>query len=160
MINDGDFGFVVWMLEEFLIIGFIGVYLIDIDFDGIIDFVILCVGEDVIFKGQGDCCFVFFENIGFFLFDYWIIVFLVIWEGDNILLMLVFGIYVDCIDFKGLFEICDVSLFYCLDGGCYGDLIKLEFGFCMFLLFFIDWVCIDCVDLWVSNDCYYYVKGG
>lgn len=143
-----------------MIIGFIGVYLIDIDFDGIIDFVILCVGEDMILKGKGDCLFEFFIDFGFMLIDYWMIVFFVIWEGDNMFFIMVFGIYVDCVDLKGLFEICDVSLLYCFEGGCYGDLIKLESGFCMFLMLFMDWVCIGCVDLCVSNDCYYYVKGG
>lgn len=58
----------------------IGVYLIDIDNDVVIDLVILWIGLDILMCGFGNCEFGVFDDFEFDSGDYWIIVFFVIWE--------------------------------------------------------------------------------
>ena len=73
-----------------------GAYPLDVDSDGLVDLVVLRVGEDVILRGRGDCRFERAnELLGIDGGDSWTVAFSAMWEGSDALPTLAFGDYLD-----------------------------------------------------------------
>lgn len=141
--------------------GVSGLYPLDIDSDGILDLVLLRVGENKLLKGGPDCSFSPFPaDFGFASDDRWTTAFSATWEGDAALPTLAFGNYVDRTNPKGPFEACDINQLYRPENGHYSKPIVLKPGFCALSALFSDWNRTGRADLRLSNDRHYYVRGG
>ncbi|SLN32605.1 ASPIC and UnbV [Ruegeria meonggei] len=158
--SGSDVSFRVETPEQLSLTGVTGAYPLDIDSDGIMDLVVLRVGEDVLLKGEPDCAFSPFETIGFQSDDHWTTGFSATWEMGQTLPTLAFGTYVDRFDPEGPFETCGPTLLYRPDGDSYQGPQQLEPGYCALSLLFSDWARTGRADLRVSNDRHYYVRGG
>ncbi|MCJ8340723.1 MAG: CRTAC1 family protein [Pseudomonadales bacterium] len=138
-----------------------GAYPLDIDGDGIMDLAVLRVGENILFKGLGNCQF---ENAnrlwGFDGGSAWTTAFAATWEGDNQLPSLAFGNYVDR-DLPGApFGTCHNSDFYRPDKkGQYRHNTPLIPGYCALSMLFTDWNRSGTPSLRIANDRQYY-RGG
>jgi len=138
-----------------------GTYPIDLDNDGILDLVVMKLGQNQLYKGLGDCQFAAFEgNIGIAFADTWTTAFTATWEAGQSLPTLAFGNYVDRFDPEGPFETCDASYLYRPEGDGYSTALPLDPGFCTLSMLFSDWGRTGQADLRVSNDRHYYVRGG
>jgi enediyne biosynthesis protein E4 len=139
-----------------------GAYPIDIDGDGIMDLVILRVGENKIMRGLGHCKFqemnsAWHINGG----NAWNTAFSATWEKGNRLPTLAFGTYIDT-------EFQDQPWGHCsenwvlrprLDQTGYGDRIPLLPSYCTLSMLFTDWNRSGTASLRVSNDREYYMGG-
>lgn len=137
-----------------------GAYPLDLDNDGILDLVVLRVGENRTYKGLGNCQFNAFEtgvpNLG----QGWSTAFSATWEAGQTLPTLAIGNYVDRNDPEGPFEACDNNLLLRPNGAEYGPPISLTPGYCALSILFSDWGRTGRADLRVSNDRHYYVRNG
>ncbi|MEO6608301.1 MAG: CRTAC1 family protein [Aestuariivirga sp.] len=139
-----------------------GAYPIDIDGDGVMDLVIMRVGENQVMKGLGDCKFAAANKMwnvdgG----DDWGTAFSATWEKGNTMPTLAFGTYIDrkfenepwghCTD-NWLLRPNDKQ-----DG--YGPRIALKPSFCTLSMLFTDWNRSGTQSLRVSNDREYYEGG-
>lgn len=140
--------------------GVTGAYPLDIDSDGITDLAVLRVGPDVVLRGQPDCGFAPFDDLGFTSGDHWTTGFSATWEAGQSLPTLAFGSYVDRADPDGPFEACDRNWLYRPTGGLYPPPAPLDPGFCALSMLFTDWGRQGRADLRISNDRHYYVRGG
>lgn len=138
-----------------------GAYPLDIDSDGLLDLMVLRVGENRLLRGTGDCQFGDFDaSLGFTTDDRWSTAFTATWEGDNALPTLAIGNYVDRADPEGPFEACDDNQLYRPNGETYDTALPLTPGFCTLSMLLSDWQRTGQADLRVSNDRHYYVRGG
>lgn len=138
-----------------------GAYPLDIDSDGILDLMILRVGENLLLRGGPDCAFTRFpDDLGFTTSGRWSTAFSATWEAGNSLPTLAVGNYVDRSDPEGPFETCDASFLYRPKDGRYPAPLRLEPGYCTLSMLFSDWGRKGRADLRVSNDRHYYVRGG
>ncbi|MQQ10167.1 hypothetical protein GFB49_16990 [Epibacterium sp. SM1979] len=158
--SGADISFVADTPDALSLIGVTGAYPIDIDSDGWMDLVVLRVGKDLLLRGQPDCSFVPFQDIGFVSDDHWTTAFSATWEAGETLPTLAFGTYVDRHDPNGPFEACGPTLLFRPDGTQYAPVQPLEPGFCALSILFSDWSRAGRADLRVSNDRHYYVRGG
>lgn len=145
--------------DNIALTGATGAYPIDIDSDGLTDLVILRVGANVVMRGTGDCRFEEMD-IGLTFADRWTTAFSATWMGDNRLPTLAFGNYVDRHDPKGPFEACDQNILYLTIDDRYAEPQMLQPGFCALSMLFSDWSRRGQVDLRISNDRHYFVRGG
>ena len=139
-----------------------GAYPLDVDGDGIMDLVVLRVGESKVMKGKGNCRFTDMNkpwNIDGG--DAWATAFSATWEKDNQLPTLAFGTYID-----RKFE--DDPWGHCTDnwllrprdnGKGYGPRIALTPSYCALSMLFTDWNRSGTASLRVSNDREYYMGG-
>jgi len=140
--------------------GVTGAYPIDLDSDGILDLVVLRLGENRIFKGHGDCSFTPMGSpFDVAQRDAWTTAFSATWEEDAKWPTLAFGNYIDRYDPDGPFETCDTSWLWRPEDGVY-SVSALDPGFCTLSMLFSDWGRLGRADLRVSNDRHYYVRGG
>lgn len=138
-----------------------GSYPLDIDNDGIMDLVVMRVGENYLLKGEDNCQFSKFpESFGFNSGDHWSTAFTASWEKEAVLPTLAFGNYVDRSDPEGPFEACDKNYLYRPDLNHFVKPIALEPGFCALSMLFSDWGRKGQMDLRISNDRHYYVRDG
>ena len=133
-----------------------GAYPLDINNDGLLDLVMLRVGPDVVFHGDGDCGF---TPAAMDTGDHWSTAFSATWEAGNDLPTLAFGHYVDRTDPEGPFEACDTNTLWRPAGAGY-DLSVLDPGHCALSMLFTDWARNGRADLRISNDRHYYVSDG
>lgn len=134
-----------------------GAYPLDVDSDGIVDLVVLRVGEDVVLRGLGDCAFERAnEQFGIDGGDSWTVAFSATWEGSNTLPTMAFGDYRtadgnDCADSR---------LVRPTDGGDgYAPPVALHPGYCTLSMLFTDWHRTGERDLRMANDRNYYRDG-
>ena len=143
--------------------GVTGAYPLDIDADGVMDLVVLRVGENLLLRGRGDCGFeVANAEFGFGGGDAWTTAFSATWEGDNRLPTLAFGNYVARNDPNGPFNACDdnVLLRPATPAALrYGAPVALA-AHCTLSMLFTDWNRSGRASLRVSNDRHYYVRDG
>ncbi|MCR8827785.1 CRTAC1 family protein [Pseudosulfitobacter koreensis] len=137
--------------------GTTGVYALDIDNDTHLDLVLLRVGPDQIWLGDGTCGFAPAEMIDFP--DKWTTAFSATWEQDQTRPTLAMGHYVDRFDPDGPFQACDTNSLWRPEGDGWTHTI-LEPGYCPLSALFTDWARSGQADLRLSNDRHYYVSGG
>ncbi len=157
-VKGGALGFSRAPLPEMT--GVIGAYPLDIDSDGVMDLVVLRVGENLLLKGGPNCAFTPFTGLGFESGDHWTTAFSATWEAGNTLPTLAFGNYVDRANPNGPFGTCDHNFLYRPEGGRYGPPAPLDPGYCALSMLFTDWGQKGRADLRVSNDRHYYPTGG
>lgn len=138
--------------------GVTGAYPLDIDSDGMLDLMVLRVGENQIWRGLGDCDFER-ADWGFDGGDRWTTAFSAVWEPGQDWPTLAVGNYVDRTNPDGPFEACDVNELHRWDGTRY-RMEVLEPGFCALSMLISDWAREGRRDLRVSNDRHYYVRSG
>ena len=139
-----------------------GAYPIDLEGDGLVDLVVLRIGENVLLRGRGDCTFERAnEAYGFGGFDGHTTAFSATWEGDAALPTLAIGHYL-VLDAQG------ATTFDCDDGDllrpnpagtAYDPPTPLAPGYCALSMLFSDWDGSGRRDLRVSNDRQYYKDG-
>lgn len=137
-----------------------GSYPLDINSDGHMDLVVLRVGQNRIFLGQGDCTFEPWDTVPLANDDSWTTAFSATWEPGESLPTLAFGNYVDQSNPDGPFGTCDGNLLYRPDGETYPAPLRLEPGYCALSMLFTDWARQGRADLRISNDRHYYVRDG
>ncbi len=138
-----------------------GAYPIDIDSDGNVDLMVLRVGENRILRGDGACGFSdATHSWGFKTGARWSTAFSATWEDGQSWPTLAIGNYVDRSDPDGPFEACDANLIYRPKGREYSDPVHLTPGYCALSMLFSDWTRSGAVELRISNDRHYYVRGG
>ena len=139
-----------------------GAYPLDIDGDGVMDLVIMRVGESQVMKGLGNCKFAAANTTwnvdgG----DAWGTAFSATWEKGNAMPTLAFGTYID-----RKFE--NEPWGHCTDSWLlrpndaqngYGPRIALKPSFCTLSMLFTDWNRSGTQSLRVSNDREYYEGG-
>lgn len=146
--------------QNLALTGVVGAYPLDMDSDGILDIMVLRVGENKAFKGLGKCQFGAFDGLDLSATGDWTTAFSATWEKNAVLPTLAFGNYVDRADPEGPFEACAPNFMLRPHNGAYGAPIALTPGFCALSMLFSDWGRKGRADLRVSNDRHYYVKKG
>lgn len=144
----------IWSIQ-----GATGAYPLDVDSDGVMDLVLLRVGENKLLRGAGDCQFEETSWPGFSGGEGWTTAFSATWEKGNALPTMAFGNYVDRNDPKGPFEACDENQLFRPNGDRYQE-TALRPGHCPLSMLFSDWNRDGSADLRVSNDRHYYVQNG
>ncbi len=138
-----------------------GAYPLDIDGDGVSDLVVLRVGENVLFRGLGDCRFeraneAWSVDGG----DAWTTAFTARWDAGQAAPTLVFGNYVDRSMPGSPWGTChDNILLRPAEGGGYAPPVALKPGYCTLSALFSDWNRDGTPDLRLSND-RQYNRGG
>ena len=137
-----------------------GAYPIDIDSDGHTDLAVLRFGENVLFRGLGDCRFERAnEALGLDGGDEWTAGFSATWEGAAALPTLAIGMYVELDEEGRQNGDCSDNLMFRPDGAAYADPILLSPGWCTLSVLFSDWARSGRRDLRVANDKHYYRDG-
>lgn len=138
-----------------------GAYPLDADDDGLVDLMLLRVGENVLLRGVGDCRF---ERVneawGFDGGDAWTTAFAAIWEDGREFPTLAVGNYVDRSRPGAPWGTCQENELHRSGGTGYRSPTLLSPGYCALSLRFSDWNRDGTPDLWVSNDRQYYLGGG
>jgi enediyne biosynthesis protein E4 len=139
--------------------GAIGAYPIDIDSDGIVDLVILRVGENVLLRGLGGCRFARAnEQWGYGSAAAITTAFSATWESRATLPTLAFGRYVDPASNDPHHLCFDNELVRpASTGATYARPLPLTPSWCALSMLFSDWSRSGRMDLRVSNDRHYYL---
>lgn len=139
----------------------LGAYPLDIDSDGIMDLVVLRLGENAVMRGTGDCRFARAnEDWGFDGGDAWSAAFAATWEDDALWPTLAIGNYVDKnADAMPWGSCTDNWLHRPANGAGFAPPLPLKPSFCSLSMLFTDWNNSGTPSLRVSNDREYY-KGG
>lgn len=139
-----------------------GAYPLDIDGDGVLDLAVLRVGEDVLFRGRGDCRFERAnEAWGFDGGDAWTTAFSARWEAASAWPTLAVGNYVDRSKPGAPFGTCHDNLLFrpAAGGRGFAAPAALTPGHCTLSILFSDWNRSGHADLMITNDRQYY-RGG
>ena len=137
-----------------------GAYPIDIDSDGHTDLVVLRFGENVLFRGLGNCEFERAnETLGFDGGDEWTAGFSATWEGTAAMPTLAVGMYVELDDEGRQNGECSDNLMFRPKGAAYADPSPLSPGWCTLSVLFSDWDRSGRRDLRIANDMHYYRDG-
>jgi hypothetical protein len=136
-----------------------GAYPADFDGDGHTDLAILRIGENVLFRGTGDCSFERANEA--WAFDggaEWTAAFSAKWEGSAELPTLAVGNYL-AVDQTGGTAACPDNLLIRPDGGSFAAATALAPGWCTLSVLFSDWDRSGRRDLRITNDKHYYRDG-
>ncbi|MCF4098484.1 CRTAC1 family protein [Maritalea mediterranea] len=155
-----DIDFEKMAAEEIELTRVIGAYPLNINNDAHTDLVILRVGENMLFEGQGDCRFARSDLLDGLEVDHWTTAFSAIWEANQELPTLAFGNYVDRKDPEGPFGTCEPNIVLRPEGNRYNEATELTPGYCALSILFSDWSGQGQQDLRVSNDRHYYLNDG
>lgn len=155
-----DIDFEVMAASAIAVTGVTGAYPINVNNDAYTDIMILRVGENILFEGQGDCRFVRSKLLDGLEGDAWTTAFSATWQTGEKLPTLAFGNYVDRKDPEGPFGTCDVNYVLRPQGESYDKAITLAPGYCALSILFSDWGGRGQQDLRISNDRHYYLKDG
>ena len=138
-----------------------GAYPLDIDGDGITDLAVLRIGENVLFRGLGDCKFERANEA--WKFDGgggWTVAFSATWEQGRDWPTLAIGNFMDRETIIMDYGDCDASwLFRHNPGTGYQNPMALQPGHCTNSMLFSDWNRDGFADLRVSNDQEFYRRG-
>ncbi|MEO8529641.1 MAG: CRTAC1 family protein [Deltaproteobacteria bacterium] len=135
-------------------------YPLDIDSDGIMDMVLLRVGENVVMRGLGACRFERAnEAWGFDGDDAWSVAFSAMWETGASLPTLAIGNYIDRTKDAFPWGSCTDNWLHRPEGGHYAAPVALTPSYCALSMLFTDWNNSGQKALRVANDREYY-KGG
>jgi hypothetical protein len=139
-----------------------GAYPIDIDSDGIMDVVVLRVGENIVMKGEGQCRFTRAnEAWGFDGGDAWSTAFAAIWEKAAAWPSIAIGNYIDRNEELEPWGSCTPNWLHrpAAGGKGFAAPTLLTPSHCPLSILFTDWSNSGTVDLRVSNDREYYEGG-
>ena len=137
-----------------------GAYPIDIDSDGHTDLAVLRLGENILFRGLGDCRFERAnEYLGYDGGDGWTAGFSATWEGAAELPTLAIGTYVELDESGRQTGACGDNLLIRPDETGYADPTSLSPGWCTLSVLFSDWDRSGRRDLRIANDKHYYRDG-
>lgn len=139
-----------------------GAYPLDIDGDGIMDVVMLRVGENLVMKGEGNCRFVRAnESWNFDGGDAWSTAFAATWEKGAAWPTLAIGNYIDRAEELEPWGSCTPNWLHRpkAGGGGFAPPVALNPSFCPLSMLFTDWSNSGRPDLRVSNDREYYEGG-
>lgn len=138
-----------------------GAYPVDIDSDGIIDLVLLRVGENVVMRGRGACRFERAnEAWGFDGGDAWSAALAATWERGASWPTIAIGNYIDRREEAFPWGSCTDNWLHRPDGqGGFAPPLPLRPSYCALSMLFTDWNRSGTPSLRVSNDREYY-KGG
>lgn len=137
-----------------------GAYPLDVDGDGVMDLILLRVGENLAMRGLGDCRFERAnEAWGFDGADGWSTAFAAVWEAGQDWPTLAVGNYIDRREEGFPWGTCTPNLLHRPDGRRFGPPVELLPSHCPLSMMFTDWARTGQRDLRVSNDREYY-KGG
>jgi hypothetical protein len=137
-----------------------GAYPLDIDSDGVMDLVVLRVGENRLLRGLGDCRFEdATEAWGFAGGDAWSTAFAAIWERGEIWPTLAIGNYIDRREEAFPWGSCTDNWLHRPDGARFAPPVPLTPSFCALSMLFTDWNNTGQWALRVSNDREYYKAG-
>ena len=138
-----------------------GAYPLDVDSDGIQDLFLLRVGANRILRGLGECRFADANKLwSFDSSDRWTTAFSATWEAGRQLPTLAVGNYVDRTNPEGPFGTCDDHQLYRPYGRTYGAAQVIRPGYCALSMLISDWGRMGRLDLRISNDRHYYIRGG
>jgi hypothetical protein len=130
-----------------------GAYPIDIDGDSITDLVVLRVGENVVFRGLGDCSFERANEMwGIDGGSEWTVGFSATWEGAEEFPTLAFGNYLKLTDLRNETDLCSPNVLLRPHGHSYRSPIDLDPAWCTLSMLFSDWNRSGAADLRVTND--------
>lgn len=139
-----------------------GAYPIDIDSDGIMDVVVLRVGENIVMKGEGQCRFTRAnEAWGFDGGDAWSTAFAASWEQGAQWPSLAIGNYIDRNEELEPWGSCTPNWLHrpAAGGKGFAPPLPLTPSYCPLSMLFTDWSNSGAADLRVSNDREYYEGG-
>jgi hypothetical protein len=137
-----------------------GAYPIDIDGDGIMDVVVLRVGENLVMKGEGNCRFTRAnEAWGFDGGDGWSTAFAAIWEEGANWPTLAIGNYIDRNEEFEPWGSCTANWLHRPGSKGFAPPLELLPSHCPLSMLFTDWSNSGRADLRVSNDREYYEGG-
>jgi hypothetical protein len=139
-----------------------GAYPLDIDGDGIMDVVVLRVGENIIMKGEGNCRFTRAnEAWGFDGGDAWSTAFAAIWETGAAWPSIAIGNYIDRNEELEPWGSCTPNWLHrpAAGGKGFAPPLALTPSYCPLSMLFTDWSNSGTADLRVSNDREYYEGG-
>ena len=135
-----------------------GAYPLDIDGDDITDVVVLRVGENMLFRGLGNCAFERAnEQWGFNGGNDWTTAFAAYWPDENTFPTLAFGNYINRNAPGAPFGTCANNQLFKGTPDGFKDALELTPSFCTLSLLFSDWDRSGSVALRVSNDRQYYL---
>jgi enediyne biosynthesis protein E4 len=138
----------------------LGAYPLDIDSDGMMDLVVLRLGENKLLRGLGNCTF---EDAGaawrFDGGDAWSTAFAAIWEKGQTWPTLAIGNYIDRKEEAFPWGSCTDNWLHRPEGETFAPPIPLTPSYCALSMIFTDWNNAGQPALRVSNDREYY-KGG
>jgi hypothetical protein len=139
----------------------IGAYPLDVDGDRVTDLAVLRVGENLLFRGLGDCRFEpANQDWGLAGGKAWTTAFSATWEKGRDWPTLAFGNFINLEKTFQNFGECDTSMIHRPKaGGGYGAPMPLVPGHCTLSILFSDWNRDGVPDLRLSNDKEFY-KGG
>ncbi|HEV8339475.1 MAG TPA: CRTAC1 family protein [bacterium] len=139
-----------------------GAYPLDVDGDGLIDLAVLRVGENLLFRGRGNCRFEAANDAWRFTGGgEWTTAFSARWEAGSDWPTLAVGNYVDRARPGAPFGTCHDNYLYrpAASGKGFAARLPLTPGYCTLSMLFSDWSRSGVADLLVSNDRHYY-RGG
>ena len=140
-----------------------GAYPLDVDSDGRMDLVVLRVGENIVYRGLGNCRFSRAnESWGFQGGNDWSVAFSATWERGANFPTLAIGNYIDRSQVDDPWGKCSPNVLQrpaSLSSRRFGAATQLKPSFCSLSMLFSDWNRSGAPSLRVSNDREYY-KGG
>lgn len=137
-----------------------GAYPLDIDSDGIMDLVVLRVGENVVMRGLGNCKFERAnEAWGFDGGDAWSTSFSAMWEKGAAWPTLAIGNYIDRRQETSPWGSCTDNWLHRPGGKKFAAPVALKPSYCSLSMLFTDWNKSGTPSLRVSNDREYYEGG-
>ena len=139
-----------------------GAYPLDIDGDGIMDVVVLRVGENIVMKGKGNCSFARAnEDWGFDGGDGWSTAYAATWEKGSDWPTVAIGNYIDRSQELEPWGSCTPNVLQRPKAGAKGfaPVIELTPSFCPLSMLFTDWNNSGFADLRMANDREYYEGG-
>ena len=140
--------------------GVTGAYPLDIDSDGILDLVVLRVGENILLRGTGNCAFEPANAAwSFDGGDAWSTAFAAIWERGQTWPTLAIGNYLDRFETAFPWGSCTDNWLHRPGVSGFAPPLPLTPSFCALSMIFTDWNRSGQPSLRVSNDREYY-KGG
>ena len=137
-----------------------GAYPIDIDGDGVMDVVVLRVGENIVMKGEGGCRFSRAnEAWGFDGGDGWSTAFAATWEKGADWPTLAIGNYIDRMEEMEPWGSCTPNVLLRAKGKGFAPPVELKPSYCPLSALFTDWNNSGSADLRLANDREYYEGG-
>jgi len=140
----------------------VGSYPLDVDSDGLVDLLVLRIGENILYRGLGNCTFKRAnEDWNFDGGDAWSSAFSATWEAGNSWPTLAVGNFLERGSITMGYGDCDTNQIFRPNENAQGFATPLDLkpGHCALSMLFSDWNRDGVSDLRVSNDMEFYRSG-